>query len=64
MNFTLWIETEHVQEPIDDFCKILVSLESGGQWALNVWTFDFFETARTGPELLATPELAGVYMFP
>jgi hypothetical protein len=64
MNFSLWIETEHVAEPITDFCNVIVSFPDGARWALNVWTFDFFSTARTHPELAASPEVSDVYMFP
>lgn len=64
MSFSLWIETEHVLDPITDFCNVLVSFDGGAEWALNVWTFDFFATARNEPELAASAELAHTYMRP
>lgn len=39
MDFELSIETEHVEERIEDFCNVLVSLRTGEASALNVWTF-------------------------
>lgn len=64
MEFSLWIETEHVEDPITDFCNVLVKWPDGTEWALNVWTYDFFTTARAHPETSASPELARTYMFP
>jgi len=60
---TLWIEAETVAD-IDDFCNVLVTLPDGRSWGLNVWSFDFFETARQHPELNASAELAFTYMHP
>jgi hypothetical protein len=64
VSFSLWIETEHVIDPITDFRNVIVSFEGGTEWALNVWTFDFFATARNEPELAASAELAHTYMRP
>ncbi len=59
---TIWIEAEEVQD-VDDFCNVIVTLGDGRLYGLNVWTFDFFDTARShdGAEIT---ELAGVYMQP
>ena len=46
MDFDLWLETEHLEEDTDDFCNAFVSLPTGEAYALNVWTFRFFEVAR------------------
>jgi len=64
MDFDLWIETEHVDEHIDDFCNVLVTLQTGEAYALNVWTFAFFEVARRHGEETASPDVAGRYLLP
>ena len=43
--FELWLEFEHVEDVIEDFCNIRVELADGTAYALNVWTFDFFLSA-------------------
>lgn len=58
MDFDLWIETEHVEEHIDDFCNVLVTLQTGETYALNVWTFAFFEVARPHGEETASHDVA------
>jgi hypothetical protein len=67
--FTLWLEFEHWSDdddPEDDFFNMKVTLEDGCSYALNVWTFKFFERVRaldrsTGDCLhgayLVTPDL-------
>ena len=62
--FELWIEAEELAEPVDDFCNIRVALRTGEVFALNVWTFDFFDRARRQGEELASPKLAAYYMLP
>lgn len=64
MEFSLWLETEHVVEDIDDFCNVVVTLASGARYALNVWTFAFFDVARNGGGELASPAMAGTYVLP
>lgn len=49
VGFTLWLEFEHWtpepgDDPEDDFFNMKVTLPSGKSYALNVWTFKFFET--------------------
>ncbi len=52
-SFDLWLETE-TGEPVNqtanrpnaNFCNILIALEDGRRYALNVWTFDFLPLAR------------------
>ena len=63
-SFQLWIEAEELAEPVDDVSNILVTLGTGEVFALNVWTFDFFERARRRGEELASTELAAYYMLP
>lgn len=64
MNFDLWIETEHLEGPVKDFCNVLVTLQTGEEYALNVWTFAFFETARAQREETASPDVAARYLLP
>lgn len=49
--FELWLEFEHTQsqpgdDPTDDFANVEVRLRDGRCYALNVWTFTFFQRAR------------------
>ena len=64
MDFDLWIETEHVDGPIDDFCNVLVTLQTGEAYALNVWTFAFVEVARRHGEETASRDVADRYLLP
>lgn len=64
MDFDLWIETEHVDGLIDDFCNVLVTLQTGEGYALNVWTFAFFDVARRRGEETASRHVAGRYLLP
>jgi hypothetical protein len=48
--FTLWLEfenciTEPTDDPTHDFCNIIITLRNGKQYALNIWTFKYFDTA-------------------
>ncbi len=63
MDYDLWLEFEHVQG-VDDFANIGVTFTDGRRYRLNVWTFAFFETARSEGEFRAAPELQQTYMFP
>ena len=70
-DFTLWLEFEHWQksedeQPENDFFNMQIQLSSGKSYALNVWTYNFLDTAReehrkTGEELggryLIAPDL-------
>ena len=60
----LWIEAEHLAEDVDDFCNIAVYLSTGERYALNVWTFDFFEMARADGEMHASIAVKHLYMHP
>jgi len=64
MEAQLWIETEHLAEEVDDFCNIVVSLNTGERYALNVWSFAFFESAVGQGEMHASPNAAHLYMHP
>lgn len=49
-DFTLWLEFEGgepwTSDPEDDFFNMTVDLGDGRKYALNVWTFKYFERAR------------------
>ncbi len=64
MDFDLWLETEHVEGVIDDFCNVLVTLRAGEAYALNVWTFDFFEVVRRQGEESASADIADPELGP
>ena len=64
MTFDLWSEAEALSEPVDDVCNISVTLEDGRRYALNVWTFSFFEKARRDGEDGASEGIAAAYMLP
>lgn len=65
--FTLWLEFE-VVDPTNwdienEFCNVIVDLEDGRRYGLNVWTYKFLETAiredkKTGHNL------SGLYQIP
>lgn len=53
ISFELWLETEigepkeqPANRPRENFCNVVVTLEDGRRYALNVWTFDFLPLAR------------------
>lgn len=64
MEARIWIEAEHLAEDVDDFCNVVVYLSTGERYALNVWTFDFFEVARSQGEFRASPAVKHLYMRP
>ena len=64
MDFDLLLETEHVEEVIDDFCNVLITLRTGEAYALNVWTLAFFEIARRRGEETASRDIANRYLLP
>ena len=61
MDFELWIETEHVEGRIEDFCNVLVTLQTGEAYGLNVWTFAFFAVARRQGEETTSGDIAERY---
>jgi hypothetical protein len=47
MNYTIWLEFEHVEpvegdEDEDDFCNVIVNYEDGTSKGYNVWTIGFY----------------------
>ena len=64
MDFELWIETEHLEPLVDDFCNVLVTLRTAEEFALNVWTFAYFEVARRRREESASPDITDRYLLP
>jgi hypothetical protein len=64
LSIRVWIEAEELADDVNDFCNIAVYLSTGHRYALNVWTFDFFATARADGELHASPEAKHLYMHP
>lgn len=49
--FNLWLEWEYTQQQpgndsADDFANVIVQLQDGRKYALNVWTFEFLRRAR------------------
>ncbi len=64
MEISLWIEAEHLAEEVTDFCNVVVAISTGERYMLNVWTFDFFASARADGEDAASPEMRTTYMHP
>ena len=71
--FRLWLEFEHWEgepghDPYDDFFNMQVELQDGRTYAMNVWTFKFFERARgDGTDSDGTDSegtLGGKYLLP
>jgi hypothetical protein len=63
--FELWLEWEWWQpqpndNPRSDFFNMQITLSIGQRYALNVWTFAFWETARQHAPTLGE-QLAGRY---
>jgi hypothetical protein len=67
-SFEPWLEFEHWQpspddDPADDFFNMIILLEDGRRYALNVWTFAYFTRALS--ETRVTGEaLGGRYLLP
>ena len=61
--FTLWLEFEHwtpspdEDAPRREFFNMSVTLPNGQRYALNVWTYGYFERARA--EAATEPETLG-----
>lgn len=64
MEARVWIEAEHLAEEVDDFCNVVVYLSTGARYALNVWTFAFFDVARSEGEMNASPAVKHLYIHP
>ncbi len=64
--FQLWLEFELWEEsydPEEEFFNMLVTLDNGKKYALNVWTYRYLELARK--ENIQTTEcLGGKYLIP
>lgn len=50
-DFELWLEFEQfdqtgTEDPENDFFNMLIQMPTGKKYALNVWTFKYFEYAR------------------
>lgn len=73
--FTLWLEFELWQpmpelgprvnafDAEDDFCNVLITLDTGERYALNVWTYKFFVRARQNDHENGD-NLGGRYLLP
>lgn len=64
MDFSLWIEAEHLAEEVDDVCNVRVELGSGEAYGLNVWTHRFLPLARDAEADLARSQVARTYTLP
>lgn len=64
MDFDLWLETDHLEGVTDDFCNVQVTLATGEAYALNVWTFSYFEVARRQGQETASTDIADRYILP
>jgi hypothetical protein len=62
VGFSLWLEFEHVAEPVADFCNIGVTTSDGRAHGLNVWTFDFVQALASGETHDDTGQLAVGYV--
>ncbi|WP_456458998.1 hypothetical protein [Reichenbachiella sp.] len=61
-NFDLWLEFEEtpgLEDLTDDFANILVTLEDGRKYGINVWTFKYFNEAKKeeGELYIVPPDL-------
>ena len=67
LNFTLWLEFEEVEPENWDikngFCNIHIDLEDGRHYGLNVWTYNFLQTAINEDEKTGQ-NLNGLYLKP
>ena len=48
MGFSLWLEFEHTDDAIEDFCNVGVNCSDGSAYAFNVWTFAFVQALASG----------------
>ncbi|MBX3165200.1 MAG: hypothetical protein KF900_12050 [Bacteroidetes bacterium] len=67
IDFTLWLEFEKVDpnnwDIENDFCNILVDLEDGRHYGLNVWTYNYLQTA-IAEDKKTGQNLHGLYQTP
>lgn len=65
--FTLWLEFEEVDpnnwDTENEFCNVIVNLEDGRKYGLNIWTYKFLETA-VKEHLETGTNLNGLYQKP
>jgi hypothetical protein len=65
--FTLWLEFEEVDPGNwnieNDFCNVIVTLENGRKYALNVWTYQFLQSSITLDQE-SGDSLSGMYQIP
>ncbi len=65
--FTLWLEFEEVDpdnwDIENEFCNVIVNLEDGRKYGLNIWTYKFLETAIK-EDLETGKNLNGLYQKP
>lgn len=70
--FTLWLEFETgepldqpANQPTENFCNFVVTVEDGRRYALNVWTFDFLPFARyEWPYEIKVDQTPALYFHP
>ena len=68
MKFKLWLEFELWERdqkwnPYNDFFNMQIDLEDGNKYALNVWTFEYFDSAVKEIEIVGD-NLNGKYLEP
>jgi hypothetical protein len=65
--FTLWLEFEAADpgswDIHNDFCNIHVSLPDGREYGINVWTYEYFQTAVKN-DIVSGENLRGLYLTP
>lgn len=65
--FTLWLEFEEVDtnnwDIENEFCNVVVNLEDGRKYGLNIWTYKFLEKA-VKEDLETGENLNGLYQKP
>ena len=64
--FQLWLEFELWEEnynPEEEFFNMSVTLDNGKKYALNVWTYKYFELARK-LDIQSNDCLGGKYLIP
>ena len=71
LKFELWLETEvadrsqPANRPDRNFCNLMVKVNDGRKYALNVWTFDFVPLARRSwPYETDSPDEPVEYLIP
>lgn len=65
--FALWLEFEYWEDdgsdPENDFFNMMVTLDGGATYALNVWTFKFFEQLRASDDCVRKGYLTAPDLF-